>query len=271
MIALPSTRWVRIDESRRMLAGETSGGSDLRTSTLLEHLDELRRRLIYSLMAVAAGSAIAFRYMDRLSRFVLQPMQATLTPGRHLIFIEPTEGLLVTITIGLMAGVVLSSPVLFLQLWLLVAPKLYVRDKRLAVMFLTMSCVLFWTGMMFGHYVVFPLMWQFFSSYQSTYVVFTPQLEPAFTLYVQILIGMGLTFQLPTVVVFLARVGLLTPQFMIRHIKMALLVISILAAALSPDGGGVGMLAMGAPVLGLYMFSIALAWMFGPRAGHNRI
>jgi len=90
-----------------------------------------------------------------------------------------------------------------------------------------------------------------------------PRIEPAFSIYLRLVLALGITFQLPTLVLFLARMGMITPRFMIRNFKYAVLLIIIAAAVLSPDGGGVGLVAMGGPVILLYVFSIGLAWAFG--------
>jgi sec-independent protein translocase protein TatC len=128
-----------------------------------------------------------------------------------------------------------------------------------------MSTVLFILGAAFSHYFVFPLVWRFFVSFTTDYLTFMPRVEPAFSMYLRLLLALGITFQLPTIVLFLARMGMVTPRFLIRNFKFAVLLIVIAAAVLSPDGGGVGMVVMGAPVVVLYIFSIGLAWIFGKK------
>ncbi len=233
--------------------------------SVLEHLDELRRRIIYSLIAVAVGFALAYVYIDRLFAFVMLPMKQMLLPGQKLIFTEPTEAFMLNIWIGLMAGLLIASPVVFSQVWLFIAPGLYSHEKKLAIPFILMSTVLFLAGAVFGHYVVFPIVWKFFVSYQNDFVDFAPRIEPAFSMYLRLVLALGLTFELPTIVLFLARMGMITPRFMIRNFKYAIILITIAAAVLSPDGGGVGMFAMGGPVVLLYIFSIGLAWLFGKK------
>ena len=233
--------------------------------SFLEHLDELRRRIIYSLIAVGVGFAVAYAYIDQIFGFIMRPMQLMLQPGQKLIYIEPTEAFMLNIWIGLMAGLLIASPVVFSQVWLFIAPGLYSHEKKLAIPFVLMSTVLFAAGAVFGHYIVFPIVWKFFVSYQTDYVEFAPRIEPAFSMYLRLVLAMGLTFELPTIVLFLARMGLITARFMIKHFKFAMLLIVIAAAVLSPDGGGIGMFAMGGPVILLYIFSIGLAWVFGKK------
>jgi sec-independent protein translocase protein TatC len=107
--------------------------------------------------------------------------------------------------------------------------------------------------------------WQFFAGTATDFITFMPRVEPAFSLYLRLILALGLTFELPTVVLFLARMGLVTPRFMIKNFKYAVMIIVVAAAVLSPDPGGVGMLAMGGPVVILYILSIGLAWMFGKK------
>ena len=233
--------------------------------SFLEHLDELRKRIIWSVGAVGVGFVIAFIYVDRLFAFIMLPMQQMLPTGQTLIYTDPTEAFMLMIKIGLMAGLILASPVVFGQVWLFIAPGLYAHEKKLAIPFIAMSTVLFATGAVFAHYIVFPIVWKFFVSYQTPFLQFAPRVEPAFSMYLRLLLALGLTFELPTIVLFLARMGLVTPRFLIRNIKYAIIIIVIAAAVLSPDGGGVGMVAMGAPVFVLYILSIGLAWLFGKR------
>jgi sec-independent protein translocase protein TatC len=233
--------------------------------SFLDHLDELRRRIIWSLIAVAVGFAVAFYFINELFAFIMVPMQRMLPAGQTLIYTDPSEAFFLQIKIGLMAGLILASPAVASQVWLFIAPGLYSHEKKLAIPFILMSTVFFVGGSAFSHYQVFPIVWQFFVSFNNEFLTFTPRVEPAFSMYLRLVLAMGLTFQLPTVVLFLARMGMITPRFMIKNFKYAVMIIILAAAVLSPDGGGVGMLAMGGPVIILYVFSIGLAWMFGKK------
>ena len=233
--------------------------------SFLDHLDELRRRIIYSLVAVFIGLGIALFFMGPLFQFIFRPMQALLPAGQTLIYTDPSEAFFLQIKIALMAGLILASPVVASQLWLFIAPGLYAHEKKLAIPFVVMSSTLFVGGAAFAHYLVFPIVWRFFVSFNNDFLTFMPRVEPAFSMYLRLVLALGITFQLPTIVLFLARLGVVTPRFMIRHFKYAVLIIVVASAALSPDGGGVGMLAMGGPVIVLYILSIGLAWIFGKK------
>jgi len=233
--------------------------------SFLDHLDELRRRIIYSLVAILVGLGIALFFMGPLFQFIFRPMQALLPAGQTLIYTDPSEAFFLQIKIALMAGLILASPVVASQLWLFIAPGLYAHEKKLAIPFVVMSSTLFVGGAAFAHYLVFPIVWRFFVSFTTDFLTFMPRVEPAFSMYLRLVLALGITFQLPTLVLFLARLGIVTPRLMIRHFKYAVLLIVIASAVLSPDGGGVGMLAMGGPVIVLYILSIGLAWLFGKK------
>jgi sec-independent protein translocase protein TatC len=233
--------------------------------SFLDHLDELRRRIIYSLLAVLVGLGIALFFMGPLFQFIFQPMQALLPAGQTLIYTDPSEAFFLQIKIALMAGLILASPVVASQLWLFIAPGRYAHEKKLAIPCVVMSSTRFVGGAAFAHYLVFPIVWRFFVSFTTDFLTFMPRVEPAFSMYLRLVLALGITFQLPTLVLFLARLGIVTPRLMIRHFKYAVLLIVIASAVLSPDGGGVGMLAMGGPVIVLYILSIGLAWLFGKK------
>ncbi len=242
-------------------SGDQAGGK----MSFLEHLDELRKRIIWSASALGVGTVAAFVFHNEIFDFVMRPMQALLPKGGTLIYTDPTEAFMLHIKLSLIAGLILATPVVFAQLWLFVAPGLYSKEKRMAIPFVAMSSVLFVLGAAFSHYVVFPITWQFFVGFTNDILTFMPRVEPAFAIYMRLILALGITFQVPTVVLFLARMGLITPGFMVKNFKYAVMIIIIAAAILSPDGGGVGLVAMGGPVIVLYILSIGLAWAFGKK------
>jgi sec-independent protein translocase protein TatC len=254
-----------LDEDRDPLDpldDEESGGGRM---SFLDHLDELRRRIIWAVAGVLVGFLIAIFFVYDIFDFVMRPMQTLLPEGQKLIYTDPAEAFMLHIKLALMAGLIIAGPLVFTQVWLFIAPGLYAHEKKLAIPFVAMSTFFFAAGAAFSHYVVFPITWQFFVSFTNDILTFTPRVEPAFSIYLRLILALGITFQLPTLVLFLARMGMITPRFMIRNFKYAVLIIIILSAVLSPDGGGVGLLAMGGPVIVLYIFSIGLAWMFGKK------
>ncbi len=250
-----------LDPERDEALEDADGGK----MSFLDHLDELRRRIIYALLSLGGGVFIAFFFIDNIFDFIMRPLQAMLPAGQTLVYTDPAEAFTLYIKIALIAGLVISSPLVMTQVWLFVAPGLYVHEKRWAVPFILMSSICFIAGAAFSHYVVFPLTWRFFASFTTDILTFMPRIEPAFSVYLRLLLAFGVVFQMPTIVLFLARMGVLTARFMVRNFKYAVLAIVIISAIVTPDGGGVSLVAMSGPLILLYVLSIGLAWLFGKK------
>ena len=233
--------------------------------SFLEHLDELRQRLIKSLLAVLVGFVVAKVFNNPIFDFVMAPLQAILPAGGKLIYTEPTEAFMLYMKMGALVGLMVALPVVLWQVWAFIAPGLYAHEKRFAIPFVMMSTIFFIGGALFSHYVVFPAMWRFFASFSTETVVFAPRIEPVFSLYVRMALGMGAVFEMPTLIMFLARVGLVTPRFLIRHTKYAILIIFIVAAIVTPSPDVVSQFLLALPMIVLYAFSIFVAWVFQKR------
>jgi sec-independent protein translocase protein TatC len=233
--------------------------------SFLEHLDELRKRIIWSVVSVGVGFLIACLFIQQLFDFIMKPLQSLLPQGGTLIFTDPTEAFVLYIKIAAIAGLLIASPAVMTQVWLFIAPGLYSHEKKLAIPFVLMSSVFFVAGAAFSHYVVFPLTWAFFVSFTTDYLTFMPRIEPAFALYMKMALAFGLVFQMPTIVLFLARMGVVTARFLWRHIKYAVLLIFIISAVITPSGDMITQTAMAGPMILLYLFSIFLAWAFGKK------
>jgi sec-independent protein translocase protein TatC len=242
-------------------APEESGGK----MSFLDHLDELRRRLVWSVATIFIGFTIAIVFYQQLFNFVMDPMRAMLPAGQHLIYTEPTEALMLYVKIAAIAGLLIASPGVMSQLWLFVAPGLYSHEKKLAIPFVLLSSAFFIGGAAFAHYIVFPITFKFFASFSTDTITFMPRIEPAFALYMKLVLIFGLVFQMPTVVLLLARLGLITAGFLLRNFKYAVLIIFIIGAALSPGTDPVGQIVMAGPMCVLYLISIGFAWMFGKK------
>jgi sec-independent protein translocase protein TatC len=238
--------------------------SDGARMSFLEHLEELRRRLFISVGALAVGFGIALLYIDRIFAFIMRPLQQVLPAGGKLIYTEPTEAFILYMKIAALAGLILAAPVVLWQLWKFIAPGLYSNEKRWAIPFVVFSTFFFVSGALFSHYFVFPWAWAFFASFGAAtdYLQFAPKIAPVFSLYAKMLLSFGLIFQMPTLVFFLARMGLVTPRFLIRNTKYAILIIFIAAAVLTPGPDVVSQTLMAAPMVVLYAISIVIAWVF---------
>lgn len=231
--------------------------------SFLEHLDELRKRLIISVSAIAAGFLICLFFIDEIFAFIMVPLQQALPKGGKFIYTEPTEAFMLQIKGAALVGLVVASPVILHQLWLFISPGLYANEKKFAIPFVFMTTFFFLAGAFFSHFVAFPWSWVFFASFTTGYMDFLPKIGPVFSLYAKMLLAFGLIFQMPTIVLFLARFGIVTARLLIRYFKYAFLAIFIIAAVLSPGTDVVSQLMMAVPMLLLYAVSIAVAWVFG--------
>jgi len=230
--------------------------------TFLEHLDELRKRITHAVAGLAVGFIISFTFINQVFAFVYQRLVSSV-PGGKLIYTEGPEMFMLWIKIAALTGVLIASPYIMLQVWFFIAPGLYAKEKKLAIPFVLSSSALFIGGAAFSHYFVFPAAWNFFASFGNEYVEFLPRVDPVFGMYVKLMLGLGLTFQLPVLIFVLARLGIVTAGFLIKNFKYAVLLMFIFAAVITPDGNPVNQVMVGAPMVGLYIIGIAAAWLFG--------
>src|SRR5262245_5550467 len=227
----------------------------------LDHLDELRRRLLYSIYMLVACCVVTFYYWEELYRYYAHYF-LLLGGNVTLIFNKPMAGFMFSLKLSGLVGLVIAAPFIFAQAWLFVAPGLYRREKRVVLPFVFFSSVLFFLGAYFSHRVAFPSMWQFFASYAVEGISFFPTIDETFGLYVKCLLGLGLVFQMPMIVFFLARFGVVTAGFLMRRIKYAVLIIVVVAAVITPSGDPMTLAIFSAPMLILYVVSIGVAWLF---------
>jgi sec-independent protein translocase protein TatC len=233
--------------------------------SFLEHLDELRKRIVQSCLGVAVGILASFYFINSIVNFILTPTFKVLPAGSRMIYTQPGEAFGLYIQISLIMGVVLAAPWILYQVWLFIAPGLYANEKRLAIPFVAFGTVGFLGGTVFNHFIVFPFMMKFFASFNTADLVFMPRLEDVFDLYTKMLLGMGVVFQMPTLVYFLAKMRLVTAKFLLRHFKYAFLIIFIVAAVITPTGDMITQAIFAAPMVGLYILSIFIAWIVRPR------
>ena len=238
--------------------------------SFLEHLDELRKRLMWAIGALFGGFLIALFFIDTIFGFIMRPLAATLPAGRKMIYTEPTEAFMLQLKVAALAGVVIAAPAVMWQLWLFIAPGLYRREKRLALPFIVSTSLLFVAGAAFNHYVVFPIAFTFLGSFTKDYMEFMPRITPVFSLYSQLLLAFGIIFQMPVLVFTLARLGLVTAGFLWKNTKYAVLIIFVISAVITPTSDVVTQTLMAAPMLVLYVVSIGIAWMFGKKQLQER-
>ena len=232
--------------------------------SVLEQLEHVRKRIINSAIAIAVGVVVAFAVINPIVDFVFRPIRSVLPPGSKLIYTVPGEAFSVYVMIALMAGIVLASPFIMYQVWQLIAPALYLKEKRFAAWFILMTTAGFVGGAAFNHYVAFKMLMVFFAQFNSSNLQFLPKLDDVLDMYTRMLLVLGIVFQMPTLVFFLAKMGLVTARFLASQFKYAILVIFIVAAVVTPSGDPYNQTILALPMIGLYLLSIGIAWLAAP-------
>ena len=238
---------------------ESSGADKM---SFLEHLDELRKRLIVCVSSLAVGFLISWGFINKLVDFIFVPLHSTIKGGKFQ-YTEPGEFFMLQMKLAALAGLFLALPIVLWQIWRFVAPGLYSNEKKFAIPFVLLSTTFFTLGAAFSHYIAFPWTMQFFASFERPDVVFIPRVSPVFSMYVKMALAMGLVFEMPTAVYFLARIGVVTAGFLLRQFKYAVLLIFIAAGILTPGTDVVSQLTMAGPMIVLYVLSIGIAWAVG--------
>src|SRR3954468_22158521 len=204
--------------------------------SLLEHLEELRRRIIYALISVAVGFALAWHWAEWLYGYMERPIKAALAANHQpekLVYLSPTEPFNMYLKIGLIAGLFLASPAVLYQLWMFVSPGLYRNEKKYILPFLFITVGLFVAGGAFGYIVVYPAALKFLISQGADFQAMITIGEYT-DLFLTVIIGLGVVFELPTLIFFLALMGVVDARFLLKHFRFAILGIFTVAAILTP-------------------------------------
>lgn len=230
--------------------------------TIIEHLEELRRRLLIAIAAFAAATVGAFLFVETILQFLIRPV------GR-VVFLAPTEAFFVRVKVAALAGVLLSLPVILYQVWRFVSVGLTPRERRSTVALLPVSLLLFLIGGAFAFFAILPVGVRFLLSYQTEALVPMISIGAYTSFATAFVLAFGLVFQLPVVVLFLARLGIVSPASLARGRRYALLGIAALSAVLTPGGDVVSMGMMAVPTYLLYEISIWVARIFAPAAARQ--
>lgn len=238
---------------------------------LTAHLEELRWRVIKSLAALLVGFAASYQVADELFHWLTAPLLSLSIEagGEHgvvLIGTSISEAFFTKLKVSLISGIFLASPLLLFQVWRFVAPGLYSHEKRYAIPFVLAGTLFFLAGALFSYLLVLPVGYRFFVEQYATIGV-RPDIRIGeyLTFTSRLLLAFGVTFELPVVTFFLARVGLVTHRAMIHHLRYAILLIFIVAAVLTPGPDIASQLLMAGPLLFLYGISIGIAYAFAIR------
>lgn len=230
---------------------------------LTAHLEELRWRLVKALLAVGVAFIAVYNVSDLLFEFLTRPLIALQEGPVQLIGTGVTEAFFTKLKVSFIAAVFLASPVIFYQLWMFVAPGLYDTEKRYARPFVFFATIFFVLGASFCYVVVFPVGYRFFlAEYATIGVSPSIRISEYLSFTARMLLAFGLTFELPVITFFLARLGLVTHQLMLSYFRYAVLVIVIIAAVLTPGPDVASQMLMAGPLLVLYVLSIGVAYVF---------
>jgi sec-independent protein translocase protein TatC len=226
------------------------------------HLEELRNRLIVSFIAIGVGAVIAFAFKERLFNILVRPLIKVMEEGDTLIFTGLPEAFFTYLKVALLAGIIVSSPVILYQFWMFVAPGLYKKERRMMGPVVLLSSFFFIGGALFGYFIVFPWGFKFFLGFATETIRPLPSMKEYFAFSAKLLLAFGLVFELPLVLTFLARLGIVSVDFLKRNRKYALLLFFAGAAILTPPDV-VTQVMMAVPLMALYEISIIGARIFG--------
>jgi sec-independent protein translocase protein TatC len=251
---------------RELLEGKVGGRppgeeDELPRMGFFEHLEELRKRLIVSLVTVFVTFLIAWAWAPEIFEFLARPIRRVLPPGQDLSYTTLTEPFLMYFRVALLAGTLLASPILLWQLWLFISPALYRREKRWVFPFVFFGVVFFLSGCAFAYYEAFPLVVNFLIGIGKPFhAVIT--INEYVSMCTKLILGLGLCFEMPLLVFFLARLGIVSERWLLAKFKYAVLIIFIIAAVITPTPDIATQCVFALPMIGLYLMGIAVAWMF---------
>ena len=231
--------------------------------SFFEHLVDLRKRLINSAIAIAVGAMIGVAVSQKVIGFISIPMQEALRRQHlddKLIYTSPAGLINIIITFGIYIGVVLAAPFVLYQVWLFIAPGLYKHERKAVTTFIFSSFLLFVAGISFGYFIMLPYMLDFLTSFQGPFKPLI-SINEYFDFIFIVLLGLGVIFEMPVLIFFLALFNIVTPKFLWKNVRYAILIIAVVAAIVTPTPDATTMLVFMAPMLLLYFVGIGVAAM----------
>jgi len=238
---------------------------ELKKMSFLEHLEELRKRLLISFAAITVGFFVCWAYADTIFAKLQEPLTPFLPPGDTLAYTRLAAPFFLYMKVAFFAGLFLTSPIILLQLWLFIAPGLYKRERRYAVPFILFATIFFVLGGYFGWRFLLPATCGYFIKTGKNFKQMIT-VDDYFSFSSMIILATGLVFETPILIFFLARLGIVTPAFLIQKFKYAVLLAFIIAAVVTPTPDVVTQTALAVPMILLYLIGVAIAWMFGKKA-----
>ncbi len=225
------------------------------------HLEELRKRLIVCFIAVGVGFAASYGFKEHLFQILVRPLTQVMGEGDTLIFTGLPEAFFTYLKVAFLAGIMLASPVLLYQFWMFVAPGLYEKEKKIMLPIVFLSTFFFVGGALFGYFLVFPLGFQFFLGFATDTIRPMPSMKEYLSFSAKLLLAFGVVFELPLVLTFMARLGIVSVDFLKKNRKYAILLFFAGAAIITPPDV-VTQVMMALPLMVLYEISIIGARIF---------
>ena len=230
--------------------------------SFLEHLEELRKRLVRAVLSIVIAFGICFWKADAIYGFLAKPLTDTLHNlhmSDKLVYTNPIDPFNLYIKLALMAGLFLASPYVLLQLWLFISPGLYRNEKRYVWPFVILTSGLFISGGLFAYKLAFPPALHFLLEFGRRFQPMVT-INEYFSIAMTIIVGVGLVFELPVLILVLSVFGIVTPKFLVRQLRYAVLVTAVAAAAIAPTPDMATLFILWIPMVGLYILSIGLSW-----------
>jgi sec-independent protein translocase protein TatC len=233
---------------------------------LTSHLQELRKRLILSFIAIGVGFCLCYTFADSIFNILAAPLTDILkAKGGSLIFISVAEAFFTYMKVAFIASVILTSPFILYQIWAFVAPGLYQKEKKYVIPFVGGGSLFFALGVLFGYFVAIPVGFKFLLGYATDIIKPMPSMKEYLSFSIKFLLAFGLVFEFPVVLVLLAKIGIIDAKMLARQRKYAILLIFIVAAAVTPSPDLISQVLMALPLMGLYELSILLSRIFGKK------
>jgi len=242
------------------LAPPDADRDELPTMTLLDHLEELRKRIIRSLIAVSVAIGACYYFHQQIFDFLARPVYRYLPEGRRLAFLGITDPFIIYIKVSALAGLFIASPFLIYQAYAFISPGLYRKEKIWAIPFVVAGTLFFVAGGVFAYTVAFPFAVQFLLGMGESFdAVITVQ--KYFGFLMTVILGLGLMFELPIFIFLAAVAGIVTPGFLMRHFRWAVLIIFIVSALVTPTPDVFNLCIFAVPTIGLYLLGVLAAWI----------
>ena len=231
--------------------------------SFLEHLEELRQRLLRSVISIIIGFGVSFYFADNIYGYLAKPLTDTLRAlhmSDKLVFTNPIDPFNLYIKLAAMAGIFMASPYILYQLWLFISPGLYRHEKRYIWPFVLLTSGLFISGGLFAYKLAFPPALRFLLEFGHRFQPMVT-INEYFSIAMTIIVGVGLVFELPVIILVLSLFGIVTPKFLLRQMRYAVLVTAVAAAVIAPTPDLATLFMLWIPMVGLYILSIGLSWL----------